>query len=373
MYDYLIVGAGLFGSTFARIATDNGNKCLVVEKENHIAGNCYTEEKDGIHIHTHGPHIFHCNKPEIWSFVNRFADFKPFINSPIAINNEKAYSLPFNMYTFYQIWGVTTPHQAEQIINQQKLILNREPKNLEEQALCLVGKDIYELLIKGYTKKQWGKDPSELPASIIKRLPLRFTWNNNYYNSQYQGIPVNGYTSFFESLLENIELKKNVDYLRERETLDKSAKNIIYTGKIDEFFDYRFGTLEYRGLKFEHEVINRANYQGNAVVNYPNLDVSYTRVIEHKHFQGDKKISPITHISREYPDNWDKSKIAYYPIETQENRTLWRKYFQLAKETEPKVIFGGRLAEFRYYDMHQVIASAFTAYTKTYESKLFIL
>lgn len=362
MYDYLIVGAGLFGSTFARLASDDNYKCLVIDKENHIAGNCYTKEREGIHVHIHGAHIFHCNKKEIWDFVNRFSEFNSFINSPIAINNGKAYSLPFNMHTFNQIWGVTTPQQAERVINQQRLLLDREPRNLEEQALCLVGEDIYRLLIKDYTEKQWGRATEELPATIIQRLPLRLTWNNNYFDSEYQGIPENGYTALFENMLSGIEVETNIDYLENRAALDKLARKTIFTGKIDEFFDYQFGTLEYRGLRFEHERLDTSNYQGNAVVNFTNKKIPYTRIIEHKHFQPKKKNIPHTYITREYPTEWDTTKTAYYPIETEKNRNLWRKYKTHAEMTEPNIIFGGRLAEFRYYDMHQVIASAMRKY-----------
>ncbi|HBP4040925.1 TPA: NAD(P)-binding protein, partial [Escherichia coli] len=278
MYDYLIVGAGLFGCTFARLATDAGKKCLIIEKREHIAGNCYTEKKHGIHQHIYGPHIFHCNDDDIWDFVNRFAKFNSFINRPIAINNGKAYSLPFSMYTFNAMWGVLTPEEAIAKIESQKLKLERKPLNLEEQALSLVGTDIYNTLIRDYTKKQWQKDPKELPASIITRLPVRMTWDNNYFFDKFQGIPIGGYTLMFENMLKGIEVRVNTDYFANKEYFDGLAKKIVFTGKIDEFYDYRFGELEYRALKFENELLPMKNYQGNAVINYTSADIPWTRI-----------------------------------------------------------------------------------------------
>lgn len=356
MYDYLIVGAGMFGSTFARLATDAGKRCLVLDKRPHIAGNCYTENKEGIHVHTYGPHIFHCNDDDIWAFVNRFARFNNFRNSPIAMHSGKAYSLPFSMYTFNQMWGVTTPDEAKAKIEEQRLRLDREPENLEEQALSLVGRDIYEILVRDYTKKQWQRDPKELPASIIKRLPVRFTWDNNYFNDKYQGIPVGGYTAMFEKILDGIEVRTGVDYLAEREHWNAQAKKVVFTGKIDEFYGFQFGELEYRTLKFESDVLDQANYQGNAVVNYTESNVPWTRVIEHKYFEPGTNTDH-TIVTREIPDTWSKEKVPYYPIGDQQNMEVWRRYSDLAAE-ETNVLFGGRLAEYRYYDMHQVLGSA---------------
>ncbi|HBP4016506.1 TPA: UDP-galactopyranose mutase, partial [Escherichia coli] len=302
MYDYLIVGAGLFGCTFARLATDAGKKCLIIEKREHIAGNCYTEKKHGIHQHIYGPHIFHCNDDDIWDFVNRFAKFNSFINRPIAINNGKAYSLPFSMYTFNAMWGVLTPEEAIAKIESQKLKLERKPLNLEEQALSLVGTDIYNTLIRDYTKKQWQKDPKELPASIITRLPVRMTWDNNYFFDKFQGIPIGGYTLMFENMLKGIEVRVNTDYFANKEYFDGLAKKIVFTGKIDEFYDYRFGELEYRALKFENELLPMKNYQGNAVINYTSADIPWTRIIEHKYFDEVSAEEDVTIITKEIPD-----------------------------------------------------------------------
>ncbi|EJG5014239.1 TPA: UDP-galactopyranose mutase, partial [Escherichia coli] len=304
MYDYLIVGAGLFGCTFARLATDAGKKCLIIEKREHIAGNCYTEKKHGIHQHIYGPHIFHCNDDDIWDFVNRFAKFNSFINRPIAINNGKAYSLPFSMYTFNAMWGVLTPEEAIAKIESQKLKLERKPLNLEEQALSLVGTDIYNTLIRDYTKKQWQKDPKELPASIITRLPVRMTWDNNYFFDKFQGIPIGGYTLMFENMLKGIEVRVNTDYFANKEYFDGLAKKIVFTGKIDEFYDYRFGELEYRALKFENELLPMKNYQGNAVINYTSADIPWTRIIEHKYFDEVSAEEDVTIITKEIPDTW---------------------------------------------------------------------
>ncbi|PAT36626.1 UDP-galactopyranose mutase [Vandammella animalimorsus] len=356
MYDYLIVGAGMFGATFARLATDAGKRCLVIDQRPHIAGNCYTEHIDGIHVHRYGPHIFHCNDEKIWAFVQRFAQFNNFRNAPIAMHGGKAYSLPFNMYTFNQIWGVTTPEQARARIEAQRLRLGREPANLEEQALSLVGRDIYETLIRDYTRKQWQKDPKELPAAIIKRLPLRWTWDNNYFNDRYQGIPVGGYTALFERMLQGIEVRLNTDYLAERSALDALARHTVFTGRIDAFYGYRFGELEYRTLRFDTEWLDTDNHQGNAVVNYTEASVPWTRIVEHKHFEPGNT-SARTCITREIPDTWSRDKVPYYPIGDAANMALFARYEALA-EREPRVLFGGRLAEYRYYDMHQVIGSA---------------
>lgn len=356
MYDYLIVGAGMFGATFARLAMDAGKRCLVIDKRPHIAGNCHTDAVDGIHIHTYGPHIFHCNDAGIWAFVNRFSEFNNFRNAPIAIHGGKVYSLPFSMYTFNQIWGVTTPSEAMAMIESQRLKLDREPSNLEEQALSLVGRDIYETLIRDYTRKQWQKDPKELPAAIIKRLPLRFSWDNNYFNDRYQGIPVGGYTAMFQRMLDGAEVRLNVDYLADRKAFDSLAKNTVFTGRIDEFYDYRFGELEYRTLRFESEWHDTENYQGNAVVNYTEADVPWTRIVEHKHFEPGNR-SARTFVTREIPDRWEQDKVPYYPIGDDKNMAVFRQYEKLA-EHETEVLFGGRLAEYRYYDMHQVIGSA---------------
>ena len=356
MFDFLVVGAGMFGATFARIATDAGKRCLVIDKRQHIAGNCYSENIAGINVHKYGPHIFHCNDEEIWGFVNRFARFNNFRNSPIALHQGKAYSLPFSMYTFNQLWGVITPEEAQEKIKEQRLKLDREPANLEEQALSLVGKDIYEIFIRDYTRKQWQKDPTDLPASIIKRLPVRFTWDNNYFNDRYQGIPIGGYTAMFERMLEGIEIRTNIDFFTERDSLESLAQQIVYTGKIDEYFNYIYGELEYRSLRFKHTLLDVENHQGNAVVNYTETNIPWTRIIEHKHFEPSNSCKQ-TYITCEIPDSWNRNKIPYYPIGDTKNIEIWKKYNALA-EKESKTIFGGRLSEYRYYDMHQVIGSA---------------
>lgn len=363
MFDYLIVGAGMFGATFARLATDAGKKCLVIDKRDHIAGNCFSKEIHGIHQHIYGPHIFHTNDEKIWSFVQRFAQFNNFVNRPIALNFGKAFSLPFSMYTFNAMWGVTTPEQAMQKIESQRLKLNREPANLEEQALSLVGTDIYETLIRDYTKKQWKKDPKDLPASIIKRLPVRLTWDNNYFFDKYQGIPVGGYTAMFEKMFEGIEVRTGVDYFENRDDWNALANKVVFTGKIDEFYNFKFGELEYRSLKFETEILDTDNYQGNAVINYNSADVPWTRMIEHKHFDDSSAEKNKTIVTKEIPDEWDRDKTAYYPIGDQENTEVFHQYRELAKQ-DPKVVFGGRLAEYRYYDMHQVIGSAMAKFAK---------
>lgn len=363
MYDYLIVGCGLFGATFARLATDSGMKCLIIDKRSHIAGNCYSKNVDGINVHMYGPHIFHCNDDNIWSFVNRFARFNSFRNSPVAISQGRVFSLPFSMYTFNQMWGVTSPQEAFLKIDSQRLILDREPANLEEQALSLVGHDIYNTLIRDYTKKQWQKDPKQLPPDIIKRLPVRFTWNNNYFNDKYQGIPIGGYTRMFEEMLNGIEVRLDVDFFKSRNELSGLAKKIVFTGSIDEYYDYCFGSLEYRTLRFESTIIDSDNYQGNAVINYSDLTVPWTRVIEHKHFEPDNRVKK-TYITKEIPEKWDNNKIPYYPISDETNKNIFKKYNSLAINQD-KIIFGGRLSEYKYYDMHQVIGSAISTFKNT--------
>lgn len=365
MYDYLIVGAGMFGSTFARLATDDGKKCLIIDKREHIAGNCYSENQEGIEVHKYGPHIFHTNDDGIWAFVNRFTEFNNFINQPISITGGKVYSLPFNMYTFNHMWGVLSPEEAKEKIESQRLKLDREPANLEEQALTLVGTDIYEKLIKGYTTKQWQRAPKDLPASIIKRLPVRLKWDNNYFNDKYQGIPMHGYTAMFESMLDGIEVKLGVDYFADQEEWNKLADKVVFTGKIDEYYDFQFGELQYRTLDFESEVMDTDNYQGNAVINYGDVEKPWTRIVEHKHFSPGNK-SPKTVVTKEYPASWDREKVPYYPIGDEANSEIFKKYRELAKQ-EPNVIFGGRLSEYRYYDMHQVIGSAMARYKSVTE------
>jgi UDP-galactopyranose mutase len=353
-YDYLIVGSGFFGATFARLVTDLGKKCLIIESRNHIGGNAYTEKRNDIDVHVYGPHIFHTNNEKIWKFVNQFTKFNNFILSPKSYRNGKIYSLPFNMNTFYEIWGTITPKQAQEKIQSQMFL--GEPKNLEEQALKLVGKDIYDLLIKDYTIKQWKKNPKELPAFIIKRLPLRFTYDNNYFDDNYQGIPVYGYTKLFENMLHDIEVKLNTNYFDNTNYWNNIAKKIVYTGKIDEFFNYEFGELEYRSLRFEHQELEIENYQGNAVINYPELQYDWTRIVEHKHFT--KVQTKNTIITKEYPTNWNKNEQPYYPINDEKNTKIYEKYRDKSLSIKDKFIFGGRLSEYRYYDMHQVIGSA---------------
>jgi UDP-galactopyranose mutase len=356
MYDYLIVGAGLFGSVFAHEAKKRGYKCLVVDKRSHLGGNVYCKNMEGINVHYYGAHIFHTNDKDLWDYVNQFADFNNYVNSPIANYKGELYNLPFNMNTFYQLWKVKTPQEAQEKIQEQIAHLNiGEPRNLEEQALKLVGVDMYEKLIKGYTEKQWGRPCTELPAFIIKRLPVRFTFNNNYFNDRYQGIPIGGYNKIIEGLLEGIETRTEVDFFLDRNELNTLASKIVFTGKIDEYFDYRFGELEYRSLRFEHEILDTPNYQGNAVMNFNEVEVPYTRIIEHKHFEFGTQ--PKTVITKEYPAEWKKGAEPYYPINDDKNMALFKKYKELS-EQEPNIIFGGRLAEYRYYDMHQVIASA---------------
>lgn len=356
-YNYLIVGAGLFGATFARLKADEGAKVLVIERRGHIAGNVYTEKVEGINVHKYGAHIFHTNDTEVWEFVNHFAEFNSFTNSPVANFKGEIYSLPFNMYTFNKMWGVATPSEAERVISDQRIKAGvSNPKNLEEQAISLVGYDIYEKLVKGYTEKQWGRPCSELPAFIIRRLPVRFTYDNNYFNAKFQGIPVGGYTALVEKMLSGIEVRLNTDYLKDREHFDSIAEKIIYTGPIDEYFAYKLGALEYRSVRFESEVIDQPNFQGNAVVNYTDSETPWTRIIEHKWFEPGKETGK-TVISREYSSEWKVGDEPYYPINDEKNNSLFKEYSKLAKE-EPKTVFGGRLGQYKYYDMDQVVRAA---------------
>lgn len=361
-YDYLIVGAGLFGAVFAQQAKSKGKKVLVIEKRPNIGGNVYTEKIEGINVHKYGAHIFHTNKKEIWDYVNKFADFNNFINSPIANYHGDIYSLPFNMYTFNKMWGVSYPEEAKKIIESQKAEKGiSTPKNLEEQAISLVGIDIYEKLIKGYTEKQWGRPCSQLPSFIIKRLPVRFTYDNNYFNALYQGIPIGGYTRMVENMLDGIEVRLNVDYLSNKKELDILAEKVIYTGSIDAYFDYQLGYLEYRSVRFETEVLDKSNFQGNAAVNYTDIETPWTRVIEHKWFEFGKDENgndlPKTVISREYSAEWKSGDEPYYPVNDEKNNSLYEKYKELSKN-EDNVVFGGRLGEYKYYDMDAVIHSA---------------
>lgn len=355
-HDFLIVGAGLFGAVFAHEMAKIGKKCLVIDKRNHNGGNTYCENVAGINVHAYGAHIFHTNDESIWNYVNSFVKFNRYTNSPLAIYQDCLYNLPFNMNTFHQLWGVKTPEEAKQIIARQTAVLKGVvPQNLEEQALSMVGKDIYEKLIKGYTEKQWGRDAIELPPFIIKRLPLRFTYDNNYFDDKFQGIPIGGYNVLINNLLKGIEVKLNIDYLLNREYLDSLAERIVYTGRIDEFYLYKLGKLEYRSLRFEHDHIDVKNFQGNAVVNYTEKRIPYTRIIEHKHFEfGDQDSTVIT---KEFPETYQQGKEPYYPINDSKNNNLYQEYSKL-NGMSSKIIFGGRLAEFKYYDMHQIIASA---------------
>ena len=360
-YDYLIVGSGLFGAVCAYELSKN-HKVLVIEKRNHIGGNCYTEEQNKIHIHKYGAHIFHTSDKKIWNYVNQFANFKPFINSPLANYKDKIYSLPFNMWTFYQLWGIQDPDKAKEKIESQKY---KGPiTNLEQQALSMVGTDLYEKLIKGYTEKQWNKKCSELPPSIIKRLPVRFTWNNNYFNDTYQGIPEGGYTQIFKKLLKNIEVLTNIDFFKNKDYYESISKKIIYTGPIDKFFNFQFGQLEYRSLKWENKILDNSNFQGNAVVNYTDKEIPYTRIIEHKFFDYQNQKNSI--ISLEYPQDYTGNNEPYYPIRDDKNISCYIKYKELADQQE-KYIFGGRLGTYAYYDMHQIIAQALNTVSKILE------
>ena len=361
MYDYLIVGAGLYGAVFAREAVNAGKKVLVIDKRPNIAGNVYTEDVEGIKVHVYGAHIFHTNNKEVWDYVNRYATFNRFTNSPVANYKGELFSLPFNMYTFNRMWGVVTPEEAEAKIAEQRREISGEPQNLEEQAISLVGRDIFEKLVKGYTEKQWGRDCRDLPAFIIRRLPVRLTFDNNYFNALYQGIPTEGYTRLVERLLDGIEVRLNCDYLENRETLDALAERVVYTGPIDAFFGFRLGTLEYRSVRFETELLDQPNFQGNAAVNYTDRETPWTRIIEHKWFTFGKDENgndlPKTVISREYSAEWKPGDEPYYPVNDGKNGALYQQYRALA-EKEEKVVFGGRLGEYKYYDMDQVIAAA---------------
>lgn len=361
-YDYLIVGAGLFGAVFAHEAVKAGKTVFIVDKRPHLAGNVYTEDVEGIHVHKYGAHIFHTNNRTVWNYVNQFAEFNRFTNSPVANYHGELYSLPFNMYTFNKMWGVVTPDEAAAKIEEQRKVAGiTNPNNLEEQAISLVGTDIYEKLIKGYTEKQWGRPCTELPAFIIKRLPVRLTFDNNYFNALYQGIPVGGYTNMVANMLKGIEVKLNCDYLESKEELDKLADKVVYTGPIDAYFNYNLGPLEYRSVRFETEVLDKPNFQGNAAVNYTDRETPWTRIIEHKWFEFGKDAEgnnlPKTVISREYSSEWKVGDEPYYPVNDEKNGILYKKYKALA-DKEKKVIFGGRLGEYKYYDMDKVIASA---------------
>lgn len=359
MYDYLIVGAGLYGAVFAAEAKKKGKTCLVIDKREHIAGNVYSKEMEGIQVHQYGAHIFHTNNKKVWDYITQFAEFNRFTNSPVANYKGELYSLPFNMYTFNKMWGVVTPEEAAAKIEEQRKAAGiTEPKNLEEQAISLVGTDIYEKLIKGYTEKQWGRPCSELPAFIIKRLPVRLTFDNNYFNALYQGIPMGGYTQMVANMLEGTPVELGVDYLADRESWNAKAKKVIYTGSIDAYFDYALGELEYRSVRFETEVLDMPNYQGNAAVNYTDSETPYTRIIEHKWFEFGTQEKTV--ISREYSSEWSRGDEPYYPVNDEKNTALYEQYKSMA-EKEEQVIFGGRLGEYKYYDMDAVIASALEA------------
>lgn len=361
MYDYLIVGSGLYGAVFACEARKKGKKVLVIDKRSNVAGNVYTEKVEGINCHKYGAHIFHTNNEKVWNYVNQFAIFNRFTNSPVANYKGELYSLPFNMYTFNKIWGVITPEEAMAKIEEQRKEIKGNPKNLEEQAISLVGRDIYEKLIKGYTEKQWGRECKDLPSFIIKRLPVRLTFDNNYFNALYQGVPVGGYTKMVENMLEGIEVRLGVDYLEYKEELDKLADKVIYTGPIDAYFNYSLGTLEYRSVRFENEVLDIPNYQGNAAVNYTDRETPWTRIIEHKWFEFGKDENgndlPKTIISKEYSSEWKLGDEPYYPVNDEKNSSLYQKYKELASKEE-RVIFGGRLGEYKYYDMDETINKA---------------
>ncbi len=367
MYDYLVVGSGLFGAIFAHEAKEAGKSVLVIDKRPNIAGNVYTEDVEGIHVHKYGAHIFHTNNTEVWEYVQKFATFNRFTNSPVANYKGELYSMPFNMYTFNKMWGVVTPEQAQAKIDEQRKEITGEPKNLEEQAISLVGRDIYEKLVKGYTEKQWGRDCKDLPAFIIKRLPVRLTFDNNYFNALYQGIPMGGYTKMIANMLEGIEVRLNEDYLAKKEEYDALANKVIYTGPIDAYFNYALGNLEYRSVRFETELLDKPNYQGNAAVNYTDRETPYTRIIEHKWFEFGKDDEgndiPKTVISKEYSSEWKPGDEPYYPVNDEKNGALYAKYKELA-DKEEKVVFGGRLGEYKYYDMDATVASALACVKK---------
>ena len=373
MFDYLVVGAGLFGAVFAHEAHKRGKKVLVVDRRAHVAGNVYTENVNGINVHKYGAHIFHTSNKEVWDYIQQFAEFNRYTNSPVARYKDELYNLPFNMNTFSQMWGVKTPAEALAKLNEQKAdavaaLNGREPANLEEQALSLVGRDVYEKLIKGYTEKQWGRKCTELPAFIIKRLPVRLVYDNNYFNDKYQGIPVGGYTQIVEKMLDGVEVRLGVDFFKERDALVASARKIVFTGMIDEYYDYKFGELEYRSLRFETEDLPQENYQGNAVVNYTEAGVPYTRIIEHKHFEFGCQgglATDHTVVTREYPATWKHGDEPYYPMNDDRNNALYAKYKALA-DAEPNVIFGGRLGMYKYFDMHHVIAEALACVGKEF-------
>lgn len=366
-YDYLFVGAGLYSAVFANLAKKAGKKCLVVEKKDHIAGNVYTYPEEGIHVHRYGAHIFHTNSRKVWDFLQDFAEFNRFTNAPVANYKGELYSLPFNMYTFNKMWGVVTPQEAEAKIQEQRREITGEPRNLEEQAISLVGRDIYEKLIRGYTEKQWGRDCKDLPAFIIRRLPVRLTFDNNYFNARYQGIPMGGYTQMVANMLEGIEVRLNTDYLEHKQELDALAEKVVYTGPIDAYFGYRLGYLQYRSVRFETETLDTPNFQGNAAVNYTDRETPFTRIIEHKWFQFGKDDEgndvPKTIISREYSSEWKPGDEPYYPVNDEANSRLYSKYKALA-DRESNIIFGGRLGEYRYYDMDAVILSAMERFEK---------
>ena len=363
-YDYLVVGSGLYGAIFAHEANKRGKKVLVIDKRPNIAGNIYTEEVEGINVHKYGAHIFHTNNKEVWQYITQFAEFNRFTNSPVANYKGELYSLPFNMYTFNKMWGVVTPEEAAAKIEEQRQEIKGEPKNLEEQAISLVGRDIYEKLIKGYTEKQWGRPCTELPSFIIKRLPVRLTFDNNYFNALYQGIPMGGYTKMVENMLEGIEVRLNTDYLENKEELDSLADKVVYTGPIDAYFNYKLGTLEYRSVRFETEVLDKPNFQGNAAVNYTDAETPWTRIIEHKWFEFGTQ--PKTVISREYSSEWKLGDEPYYPVNDEKNGALYAEYKKLG-EAETEVIFGGRLGEYKYYDMDAVIAAALAKVKEVFE------
>ena len=369
-YDYLVVGAGLFGATFAYEAAKRGKRVKVIEKRDHIAGNIYTKEIDGIQVHQYGAHIFHTSNKEVWDYVNQFAEFNRYTNSPVANYKGEMYNLPFNMNTFSQMWGVRTPAEAMAKINEQRQeMAGKEPQNLEEQAISLIGRDIYEKLIKGYTEKQWGQKATELPAFIIRRLPVRLVYDNNYFNDTYQGIPVGGYTQIVEKMLDSdlIDVETGVDFFDKKGEYLKDYPKIVFTGMIDQFFDYQLGELQYRSLRFETEEKNIGNYQGNAVINYTDAETPYTRIIEHKHFEFGKGDKDKTVITREYPADWHRGDEPYYPINNQRNNELYKQYAKLANEEANNVIFGGRLGQYRYYNMDQVLHAALTAVNKEFD------
>ena len=369
-YDYLIVGAGLFGATFAYEAAKRGKRVKVIEKRDHIAGNIYTKEVDGIQVHQYGAHIFHTSNKEIWNYINQFAEFNRYTNSPVANYKGQMYNLPFNMNTFHEMWGVRTPQEALDKINEQRQeMAGKKPQNLEEQAISLIGRDIYEKLIKGYTEKQWGQKATELPAFIIRRLPVRLTYDNNYFNDSYQGIPIGGYTQIVEKMLDSdlIDVETGVDFFDKKDEYLREYPRIVFTGMIDQFFGYQLGELQYRSLKFETEEKNVGNYQGNAVINYTDAETPFTRIIEHKHFEFGKGDKDKTIITREYPADWHRGDEPYYPVNNQQNNELYKKYAKLANEQTPNVLFGGRLGQYRYYNMDQVLHAALVTVSKEFK------